>query len=781
MPQLMFPTFQSNSLSKNESEIIKSERNIASFTNSSNEQSMQKLFRRKGTFKHSKFHYESPEKKKNFYDVITNFYLVKKFISKLQMTTLRKPKFLGQFNFSLIGDASFNYFSHKTHQNDKLTTKIRENNYIMEILLYFDRIKTFHPFSKFILFWDFLHLIIFIWAFISIPIDLSFRMNDFYHNLYLPENIDYYFKILVELFYFLDFFVNLNLSFYEKENLIFERKKIIQRYVKSQIYIDIMAYCFLTHWMYVSSSVFNILIFGYFFRIIKIKQIFKDIEELLVVNENYYHIYSLLNLFIRVFVVSHLMACVWHLIGTKSETNWMNSNSKGDITKESWLIQYLYSFYFIIITINTVGYGDITPQNPSELIFCIFFVIIGCMMFAYTLNCMGNIFQALYKKERLLKEELYVINNFMRSKNVPQSFQLKIRKYLEHIWNEEDKLNLENSMKVFNKLSDRLKSQLLIETNGSIVKNIQLFSSNFSQKTLNGICQIMKEERHPPGEIIFRQAEFRNKDLFFIKKGVVELFTENELNDKNNPTILSKMKEGSCFGEISFFSEMARSTGARSLEYTTLIRFDQDEFKKLIEENDNDKEKFNLIKDRINLYQNFDDIFLKCYSCNQRNHLVINCPALHCIFYKDILLKKYNFTLNQTRKGFPRKLKKHTTTLKFVKNPSLIKINTLDDQEFNEDDSNSNSGVESPGLKLNQTSETLKSFFTNKNISEDNTKFRKSFTSANFSASINIIKEVDNDIKELKESLLLEKTPKVKSKEGYFYIFFKNYCIFLYK
>ena len=653
-------------------------------------------------------------KRKNLFDVLSNFYLLKKFVSTLKMSNLRKPKFLGEINFNLIGDSSFDYDEFRTQTAQK-PLKMTQKKNICHIFRFMDSLKTFHPFSKFIMVWNLIHLLIFVSLFMIIPINLFFRID------FLEDEIPFQaksIKAFILSFYFTDIILNFNLSFYDHENLIIDKKIILESYVKTQFYLDIFTLIVLIFWQIDRFYLSDIAIFGFFVKFVKIKKIFKDVEEWLVVNENSYHIYSLLTLLIRILVVSHLAACIWHFIGFFSENSWMASNS---LIHQPWHIRYLYSFYFIMITINTVGYGDITPQNSAEVIFCIFFVIIGCMMFAYSLNCMGNIFHAIYKKERQLKEELYIINDFMRSKKIPQDFQMKIRKYLEHIWKEEEKLNLELSMKIFNKLSESLKSTLLIEVNIPTVKKIDLFSLNFSQKTLNGITQIMKEERHPPGEIIFKQGDYRNKDLFYVKKGTVEIFLENETNEKNNYKILKEMNEGTCFGEISFFSEMGRTAGAKCKEYTTLIRFDQNEFKKIIEENEIDIEKFKSIKDKINLYNDYDDLFLKCFSCNQKNHLILNCPLLHCKFFKDIFLRKLNFCVDNKRDYFDRRIKRQKTLYGLLFRPSFFKHykNTLSEINDHEGNENSQSFSDHEPIILEKTLETIRSVSSNKLVSEE--------------------------------------------------------------
>lgn len=39
----------------------------------------------------------------------------------------------------------------------------------------------------------------------------------------------------------------------------------------------------------------------------------------------------------------------------------------------------------------TVGYGDIGPKNPYEVLLCIFTMLFTCGVFAYSINEIGSI------------------------------------------------------------------------------------------------------------------------------------------------------------------------------------------------------------------------------------------------------------------------------------------------------------------------------------------------------------------------------------------------------
>ena len=60
----------------------------------------------------------------------------------------------------------------------------------------------------------------------------------------------------------------------------------------------------------------------------------------------------------------HLIGSTWIIIGELNqievEANWLRANLILDSDK---LMQYVTSCYWAVVTIATVGYGDITPQN----------------------------------------------------------------------------------------------------------------------------------------------------------------------------------------------------------------------------------------------------------------------------------------------------------------------------------------------------------------------------------------------------------------------------------
>ena len=56
-----------------------------------------------------------------------------------------------------------------------------------------------------------------------------------------------------------------------------------------------------------------------------------------------------------------------------------------------WYVWYEYALYWIFQSSTTVGYGNVTPKNPPEVLYCNFGILLGTLFFAYYINEIWNI------------------------------------------------------------------------------------------------------------------------------------------------------------------------------------------------------------------------------------------------------------------------------------------------------------------------------------------------------------------------------------------------------
>jgi hypothetical protein len=54
-----------------------------------------------------------------------------------------------------------------------------------------------------------------------------------------------------------------------------------------------------------------------------------------------------------------------------------------DTSRDNLLVTYLDSFYFLIETLSSVGYGEIVPTSTSQMIFIMVLQLVGLSVFSY--------------------------------------------------------------------------------------------------------------------------------------------------------------------------------------------------------------------------------------------------------------------------------------------------------------------------------------------------------------------------------------------------------------
>ena len=90
-------------------------------------------------------------------------------------------------------------------------------------------------------------------------------------------------------------------------------------------------------------------------------------------------------------ILCHTLACLWFLVAKLqdfSPSTWVARYEYIDATNAE---QYLASLYFIVTTITTVGYGDITSKNPAEQGFCIVLMLVGVIACSMAISSFTNI------------------------------------------------------------------------------------------------------------------------------------------------------------------------------------------------------------------------------------------------------------------------------------------------------------------------------------------------------------------------------------------------------
>lgn len=69
-------------------------------------------------------------------------------------------------------------------------------------------------------------------------------------------------------------------------------------------------------------------------------------------------------------------------------------------------MKYIYSLYFSCTTLLTVGYGDLSPTNITEILTILLTQLIGIATFAYAVNKIGAALSNITEKTKKFQKDL---------------------------------------------------------------------------------------------------------------------------------------------------------------------------------------------------------------------------------------------------------------------------------------------------------------------------------------------------------------------------------------
>eukprot|EP00746_Dinoflagellata_sp_MGD_P041189 gnl/MRDRNA2_/MRDRNA2_19957_c0_seq1.p1 gnl/MRDRNA2_/MRDRNA2_19957_c0~~gnl/MRDRNA2_/MRDRNA2_19957_c0_seq1.p1 ORF type:complete len:734 (-),score=112.90 gnl/MRDRNA2_/MRDRNA2_19957_c0_seq1:116-2317(-) len=188
---------------------------------------------------------------------------------------------------------------------------------------------------------------------------------------------------------------------------------------------------------------------------------------------------GLIKFAIMLCVVSHWMACLWGMLGLLMGTNLQcvgdefdfKNDADGDswITAHSWsadtpcksLNVYLASLHFAVMTITSIGYGDITPTRNMEYVIGILCQLAGGLTWAYVIGSICGIIANANPIKVEFENSMDALNRMLKEQHINVALRFELREYLRE---QQHHHYLERARDITQTFSPQLQSRLLQET-----------------------------------------------------------------------------------------------------------------------------------------------------------------------------------------------------------------------------------------------------------------------------------------------------------------------------
>ena len=279
-----------------------------------------------------------------------------------------------------------------------------------------------------------------------------------------------------------------------------------------------------------------------------------------------------------IFLCIHVLACLFHLLGLlqlHGRVPWLSESQWGEDKAENWLLQYniadaadgvvdakgeavapvsrptkyLWSLYWAVTTVTTIGYGDITPVSNIEILAVCCAELVGMYLFVYTVNNVSDLLRGLNAKQHNFQDKLDQIQQYMETRDIPMELQQRVLQYLNFINSpkcltepDEDELLLPLTQTLREELRmasyvpwltrNKVLSDLLQNTGGQFGQLPDGSSEYLGGSDLEGLVdkialQLRSLTAAPYDIVISGADEAKDMEVFILLTGKVQLYGSN--------------------------------------------------------------------------------------------------------------------------------------------------------------------------------------------------------------------------------------------------------------
>ncbi|PQM40740.1 potassium channel SKOR [Prunus yedoensis var. nudiflora] len=363
--------------------------------------------------------------------------------------------------------------------------------------------------------------------------------------------------------------------------MVYKRTPIALRYLKSNFIIDLLG-CMPWDNIYKvcgRREEVRYLLWIRLSRVRKVTKFFQDLEKDIRINYNFTRIIKLL---VVELYCTHTAACIFYYLATTLPASqegytWIGSLKLGDYSYSNfrdidlWK-RYTTSMYFAIVTMATVGYGDIHAVNLREMIFIMVYVSFDMVLGAYLIGNMTALIVKGSKTEKF-RDKMTDVIKYMNRNRLGRDLRNQIKGHL--------RLQYESTYTEATVLQDipaSIRAKISHTLYFPYIESVPLFKG-CSTEFINQIVIKLHEEFFLPGEVIMEPGNVVDQ-LYFVCHGGLEVVGITE--DGTEETV-SQLEPNSSFGEISILCNIPQLYTVRVCELCRLLRLDKQSFTSILD------------------------------------------------------------------------------------------------------------------------------------------------------------------------------------------------------
>jgi hypothetical protein len=391
--------------------------------------------------------------------------------------------------------------------------------------------------------WDFFVGALILYSVLIIPFQFGFDIT--------PDSWNVAVDIIVDVFFISDMAVSFRCAYIDSEGCLNTipvdiRRHYLQGYFisdfLSSVPIDWLLQAVIPGGMASRAGLrqSRMLRFARLFRLLKLVRVFK-LARLLRLANTFVEIPPLfirmISLFLKICFMAHLVGCFWFYVSTvkisdyecasgklnceydQPSTNWYAELGPGS-DADTYLKKYLITVYWVFTTMTTVGYGDITPTNDLERIYCVVVMIFGATVFGYII---GSIAEISSSREDAFSMKLCVMRDFCEERGLNQRTQSYVQRHYQFWYQEMTPLHDEPTL--LHQLPPSLKTEVLLYIHRNCIRTVALFRRPLPDWFVATTVRLLEPQAFSPGsDIVGPDEAGMHQDFIFVQEGLCEAY-----------------------------------------------------------------------------------------------------------------------------------------------------------------------------------------------------------------------------------------------------------------
>ena len=346
--------------------------------------------------------------------------------------------------------------------------------------------------------WDALMLITILFVAVVTPVEVAFFADARHVDALWVVNRG------VDVIFTADILFNFNLSFQEPPSRgaywVLNRSMIAQRYLRTWALVDVLSV--LPWWAltfdWVGSDTSSGSRAAVLFRVVKLLRLLRLARVLkagvssgspihrYIIDvatsrwELTYAVIQMVQLIVSLCFYSHWQACAWGLFSSYMQDdgypNWIGSFDQAH--EETFgvparpLDHYVAAFYWSMMTVTGIGYGEMLPINTTERFLCTLWMFISGVVWTYAIGTVAMIATTLDPNGVAFHNTMDSLNFFMRERDLPRHMRMMLREYFtsaRHVH------QLNDDSKLISMMSPMIEGEVAVVTNRRWLQRVWYF------------------------------------------------------------------------------------------------------------------------------------------------------------------------------------------------------------------------------------------------------------------------------------------------------------------